>query len=1000
MSSLPTHTDVVVPAGVRGPRFRPPAGASTAESLDLNGEWRFRLFDEARTGADPADDGAGWDTIAVPGHWQLAGAPDAWPYGKPAYTNVLFPIPVDPPNVPRENPTGEYRRTVEVPETWLGSGRVVLRFEGVDSWFEVAVNGTPVATSHGSRLPTEIDVTEHVQAGENLLAVRVTQWSAFTYVEDQDQWWLSGIFRDVELAHRPEGGIEHVSVDASYDHTTGEGTLRIDVETLGDAEATVSVPELGLELAAGEEATVAVEPWSAETPRLYEAQVRTAAETVVVRVGFRTIAIVDGVFTVNGAPVKLYGVNRHEFEPTRGRAVTRETMLADVLLAKTHHVNAVRTSHYPPHPHFLDLCDAYGLYVIDENDLETHGFEPNGWRDNPTDSPAWRDVLVDRVQRMVRRDAHHPSIVMWSLGNEAGVGRNLGEMAAAIREIDDSRPLHYEGDWTAEHTDVYSRMYASVAETLEIGRGEDRALQRNQPDDTIDGETAARRRTLPFIQCEYVHAMGNGPGGFSDYDEVFEAYPRLMGGFVWEWIDHGIATRDADGTPFYGYGGDFGEELHDGTFIADGLLLPDRTPSPGMVEMAAVYAPVRIEEFPGLDGAIEIRNRYAFRTTEHVDLRWTLSADGETLAEGSLSDAVGVLEPGESAIVSLEAAGIEVPEVGDDVDVWWVVRAVSRESGDHVPAELGAGQLHVQGRAPLAPVSGSVERGEDGFAVGPARFDGAGRLVSLGGTPVRTSRADAWRAPTDNDAADNGPGRQDARLWEQAGLTRLRERLDDVTVETDEQGEALVVTGRLAGAASECGLAVTWTWRADAEDPQTVDVTLDLVPEGRWAGPLPRLGWLLALEQEGAGDVVVDWVGQGPGESYADSAKAALFGRYRHTVEELQTRYTHPQENGARRGVTRARIGLAAGPLELRAGEVTLGVDEIDGVELTARPWSDQALAAARHPHELRPDGALWLHVDVAQHGVGSAACGPGVLPNATLEPAPARLQVRLRAGA
>src|SRR5690606_24337665 len=321
-------TDVVVPAGVRGPRFRPPAGASTAESLDLNGEWRFRLVDEARTGADPADVGAGWDTIAVPGHWQLAGAPDAWPYGKPAYTNVLFPIPVDPPNVPRENPTGEYRRTVEVPETWLGSGRVVLRFEGVDSWFEVAVNGTPVAPCRGSRLPTEIDVTEHVQAGENLLAVRVTQWSAFTYVEDQDQWWLSGIFRDVELAHRPEGGIEHVTVDASYDHTTGEGTLRIDVETLGDAEATVSVPELGLELAAGEEATVAVEPWSAETPRLYEAQVRTAAETVVVRVGFRTIAIVDGVFTVNGAPVKLYGVNRHEFEPTRGRAVTRETMLA------------------------------------------------------------------------------------------------------------------------------------------------------------------------------------------------------------------------------------------------------------------------------------------------------------------------------------------------------------------------------------------------------------------------------------------------------------------------------------------------------------------------------------------------------------------------------------------------------------------------------------------------------------------------------------------------
>lgn len=1000
MSARPSHTSVVVPSGVREPRFRPPAGAATASSIDLNGDWRFRLFPEAVTGADPGDAGEGWDTLAVPSHWQMAGAPDAWPYGKPAYTNVLFPIPLDPPRVPRENPTGEYRRALEVPAEWLDSGRVVLRFEGVDSWFEVSLNGTAVATSHGSRLPTEIDVTEHVQAGDNLLAVRVTQWSAFTYVEDQDQWWMSGIFRDVALLHRPEGGIEHVEVRASYDHTTGEGTLQVDVETTDPAGATITIGELGIAVSSGEEVSAAVEPWSAENPRLYEASIATGAETVTLQIGFRTIAIIDGVFTVNGAPVKLYGVNRHEFEPTRGRAVTPETMLADVLLAKTHHVNAVRTSHYPPHPHFLDLCDTYGLYVIDENDLETHGFEPAGWRDNPTDSPAWRDVLVDRVQRMVRRDAHHPSIIMWSLGNEAGTGSNLGEMANAIHEIDDSRPLHYEGDWTCEHTDVYSRMYASTEETLQIGRGEDRALQRNQGDDTIDGEVDARRRNLPFIQCEYVHAMGNGPGGFTDYDDLFEVYPRLMGGFVWEWIDHGILTRDSDGVEFYGYGGDFGEELHDGTFIADGLLLPDRTPSPGMLEMAAVYAPIRVEGFPGIPDTLEIRNRYAFRSTEHVSLSWVLSADGETVAEGSLDEVVGVLEAGESAIVSLEAAGIEVPEVDPAADVWWIVRARNNEGGEQAPAELGAGQIQIQARVPLAPVSGSVESADDGFAVGPARFDGAGRLVSLGGTEVLTSRADAWRAPTDNDGADNGPGRQDGALWEAAGLTRLHERLDDAVVETSEgAGEALVVTGRLAGAASDCGLSVRYTWRADADDPSVVELTLELVPEGRWAAPLPRLGWLLALEQPNAADVPVDWVGQGPGESYADSTKAALFGRYSHTVAELQTRYTHPQENGARRGVNHATLALETGSLEIVVGDVVLGADDIDGIELTARPWSDQALAAAAHPHELEADGALWLHLDVAQHGVGSAACGPGVLPNATLNPAPASMQVRLRVG-
>jgi beta-galactosidase len=986
-----THESVIVPQGVRPARYRPPAGASDAGARGLDGPWRFRLFPEATTGADPADAGADWDTLEVPGHWQLAQAPDAWPYGTPAYTNVLFPIPVDPPRVPRANPTGEYRRTFAVPPAWRTGGRVVVRFEGVDSWFEVAVNGQVLARSHGSRLPTEVDVTDALVDGENLLAVRVTQWSAQTYVEDQDQWWLSGIFRSVSLEHRPVGGVEHVRVTAGYDHLTGEGELRVDVESDAGSDdltdAVVRVAELGIDTRAGETVRVPVEPWSAEHPRLYDVVVSTPTETVTLRVGFRTVITDDGVFRVNGRPVKLYGVNRHEFEPTRGRAVTPETMLADVLLMKRHHVNAVRTSHYPPHPHFLDLCDEHGLYVVDENDFETHGFEPLGWRGNPTDDEAWEPLLVDRVTRMVRRDAHHPSIVIWSLGNEAGRGRNLAAMARAIRALDGSRPLHYEGDRASGEVDMYSRMYAGSQEVALIGRGEEDML----PDGALD----SRRRGLPFVLCEYAHAMGNGPGGYTDYVDLVDAHPRLMGGFVWEWIDHGIARRDADGTPFYAYGGDFGEELHDGTFIADGLLLPDRTPSPGLVELAAAYAPVRVRTVDGRPGTLEVRNRFAFTSTEGSRLEWTLVGDDGVVARGELD---GVLEPGESREVSAaEVVGDALAASAGDGGLWWVVRAVPTDVPSWAPEgfDLGAGQVLVRRAAPLAPARGTVARTPDGHhAVGPVVLDGSGRLVRIGATPVRLARVDAWRALTDNDVRQGWTDPiADGDAWRRAGLDRLHERVDRVELD----GDTLVVTARTAGAASDCGLAVRYEWRA--VDDSTADLVVRITPEGHWPGSVPRLGWLLALEQADAPDVTVDWTGLGPHESYADSARAALAGRWRHTVQELQTRYTHPQENGARRGVTRARLDLAAGPLTLRAGDVQVGGRAVHGVELTARPWSDAALDAAAHPHELVPDGALWLHVDAAQHGLGSAACGPGVLPNAALRAAPATLQVRLTVG-
>jgi beta-galactosidase len=491
---------------------------------------------------------------------------------------------------------------------------------------------------------------------DNLVAVRVHQWSAGSYLEDQDMWWMSGIFRDVTLLNRPESGVDDVFVHAGYED--GAGTLRVDVT--GDPAARILVPELGVDIAPGEEVRLPdVQPWSAEVPRLYGLHVVTDAERVDLRIGFRTVRVADGLLTVNGRRVLLRGVNRHEFHPDRGRAVTEQDMLDDVLLMKRHNINAVRASHYPPHPRFLELCDEYGLYVMDECDLETHGFVHVGWRGNPTDDLAWGDAFEDRMRRMVERDKNHASVIMWSLGNESWTGRNLERMYRYAKDRDPGRPVHYEHCPDGRWSDVYSRMYASQAETDLIGR-------REEPARGVDPVQDAARRAAPFVLCEYAHAMGNGPGGLTEYQELFEAHPRCHGGFVWEWIDHGIRTRDAHGREFFGYGGDFGEELHDGNFVADGLLFPDRTPSPGLHEFAKVIEPVRITGTP--DGRLRVTNLHEVLDLGHLRFPWTVEEDGVEVEAGELD--VPHVAPGESVELDLPA------KAGGDAETWLTVRAV------------------------------------------------------------------------------------------------------------------------------------------------------------------------------------------------------------------------------------------------------------------------------------------------------------------------------------
>ncbi|MFF0342352.1 glycoside hydrolase family 2 TIM barrel-domain containing protein [Kribbella sp. NPDC004875] len=923
---------------------------SSRPRISLNGRWNFKLWDSAPDGIPEAGDD--WVDLQVPGHWVLQS------HERPRYTNTAFPFPIDPPHTPDANPTGDHVRWFDVPEDWPRDG-AVLRFEGVDSCFKVWVNGVEAGTAKGSRLPSEFVIGDLLRPGRNSLAVRVHQWSSGSYLEDQDMWWLPGIFRDVTLLARPL--IDDVYVHASYDHRTGSGTLR--VETVPDA--VIRVPELGI--VAEPEVTVpiaAVEPWSAEVPRLYDATVEVPGETVELRIGFRTVELVDGVFTANGQPLFFRGVNRHEHDERRGRAMTVEAMRQDVVLMKQYNINAVRTAHYPPHPAFLDLCDEFGLWVIDECDIETHGFIYTDWRGNPADDPDWAPMMLDRMQRMVERDKNHPSVVIWSLANESHRGQNFGPLAAWTRQRDPERAVFYERDRTYEFSDFYSLMYPPLEDLEAIGtRTED------VPEETAEHpELEARRRALPFILAEYAHAMGNGPGGLAEYQRVLEHYPRLQGGFLWEWIDHGLLLP---GATDHVYGGDFGERLHGTNFCIDGLLFPDRTPSPGLLEYKKVLEPVRITG----PSPLTIQNRRTFAGLDDLEFLWSVTADGVEVESGRLE--VPALAPEQS---------VELPSPTDETvstfERLLTVRAVLAKDTAWAVAghEVAWGQFVLSSPADCAdgPVDVVVENG-DAVRLGGAEFERrTGRLTQLFGQPVDGLRLDLWRAPTDN---DNGQGGRNGvtQEWRAAGLDRLLERVDGVEL-TDS---SVVVHTRVAP--EGLGVSVRTTYRWTAVDAG-LRLTVDVVPEGEWGGTAvtprcgswPRVGVRMVLPKALEN---VQWYGGGPGEAYSDSREAARVGRYERTVDELQTPYVVPQENGSRADVRWAELTDAEGN--------GLRVTGTPYFQLTARRWSTEDLEHARHRSDLTPRNHIYLNLDLAQNGLGSASCGPAATAAHTLEVAP-----------
>ena len=1039
MTELSYYEDFAPGSGYRSParsRLR-----TTAPSLFLGGEWAFRLSPTPRGLDDAAAaldfDDSGWDTIPVPSHWVLQGDGR---YGLPAYTNVQYPFPIDPPRVPDENPTGDYRCRFELPAEWSSLERILLRFDGVESTYRVWLNGREVGVGTGSRLMQEFDVTSFVEPGENVLVVRVHQWSAASYLEDQDQWWMPGIFRDVTLVGRPADGIDDVWVRSEYDHESRAGLVTVELQAAAPAyPVTVALPELDVEVIWESPDDVTpitidrVEPWSADVPRLYEATVATAAETVTVRLGFRTVTIVGDIFTVNGRRVVFHGVNRHETHPERGRVFDEEHARADMAMMKQHNVNAIRTSHYPPHPRVLDLADELGFWVIDECDLETHGFEHLSWTGNPSDDPRWEGAYLDRIERTVERDKNHPSIVIWSLGNEAGTGRNLAAMSQWVHRRDTGRPVHYEGDHQGAYTDIYSRMYSNLQETESIGS------------DHIPGELlhatpaeGARLRTKPFLLCEYAHAMGNGPGALSEYEALVDRYPRLHGGFVWEWRDHGILTHTADGTPFYGYGGDFGEIVHDGNFVMDGLVLPDDTATPGLDEFAVVAQPIR---FGGLlattDEAgghlLEVENRYHSADTSHLELTWTLERDGLVIDRHGID--MPVIGPGENAQATLPKAREQIapplPEdspraSGEGGELWLTVRAalandtawakaghvVAVAQYDVTPQSENAPSFAAEATAAVAadaaPIRGAQEHsfppsGARTLTLGSAEFDLlTGSIVRIGNTEVRGPQLELWRAPTDNDRGGSGrgsyelgdpeltfgkgiPGPSSEERWRRAGLDRLVHRVDKVVASTD----TLTTTVRVSAANSGDGIDVTYRWTHDGDG---LRLRVELVPTPEWAVTWPRVGVRFVLPVD---MTTASWFGTGPNESYPDSMRAALVGRFESAIDDLSVEYSRPQETGHRSEMRELVVGDRHGD-RLRVTSVADAHGHRPGFTLTRH--TPHEVDAAKHPHELPPSEHVYLYLDERQHGLGSRACGIDVLPQHANWPGARSFDVRFDA--
>ena len=928
------------------------------KKISLNGEWDFKYVDAPELSPEGFEQSGaceGWDKIDVPSVWQLRG------YDKMHYTDVLYPFPVNPPHVPDENPTGIYKKTVVLDEQWMEKD-TVLKFHGVDSAFDVWVNGKHVGFGKVSRLPSEFDITGFVKTGENDITVRVYKWSDGTYLEDQDMWWLSGIYRDVELINEEKNAVLDLRVNGTLDDSYKNGffTAGITMKQAGTnlgwklsyKGKTVLEGELVSE---GKDICIEAEipevhTWTAETPELYEFTVMTENQEVTVRCGFRKIEIKDKNFRVNNQVILLNGVNHHDYNPREGRRVTREQMESDIRLMKQYNINAVRCSHYPANEYFYDLCDEYGLYVINEADLECHGFE---WVENYTwitDDETWKDAYVDRSVRMVKRDRNHPSIIMWSMGNESAFGCNFRSAAEAIRELDDTRLVHYEGDFEAEVTDVYSTMYTRLKGLKEIAEYQ------------IKGDK-------PHVMCEYGHAMGNGPGGLKAYQDMYRKYKRLQGGFLWEWYDHGIYTEEKD-KKYYKYGGNYGDFPTNGNFCIDGILMPDRTPSPGMEEYRQIIAPVEITAVEGSMNKLQIRNYYDFLNLDTTTLYWEVKAEDQTIQDG-IVEGLSVA-PHEGKIITLPITAFELQE---NTDYYLNLTVCQKEERNYAPAgyEIKKVQIPMQIRKDGFSVRETADKlqvteGQGVLTVENSRVTAKfstvfGKLISFGkdGKEYLTEgpRMNVYRATIDNDMYK----KED---WMNKYFIQKPVEETEYVSCLKEDDKVIVQIGTFFSCYNQSwGFECDYTYTVYSCGQMKVEIQGKAVQRGKLEPAfLPRIGVIMKGNKNFQKAM---WYGMGPGESYVDSKAASIMGIYENTVDGMMTDYVFPQENGHHEQVKWFRIGDGKDGLLCKMEE-KLG--------LNLANYTDESLEKAQHPFEIEKADDVIIHLDYRQSGLGSNSCG------------------------
>lgn len=944
----------------------------------LNGMWKFRYFESIydvrdafyESGYDTSD----FDEIPVPGVWQMAG------YDTHQYTNFRYPFPFDPPYVPQDIPCGAYVHTFSYAKD-KKAPKVYLNFEGVDSCFYVWVNGVYTGYSQVSHATSEFDVTDVIEEGENTIAVLVLKWCDGSYLEDQDKFRMSGIFRDVYLLKRPEKAVQDYRITTEITEACAKITL--DISYYQETPVTVSVEDAAGTVAAqaviSKAGTVTLEIanpelWNTEHPYLYTLILQSADETIVDAIALRTVAIQNRVLYFNGQAIKLRGVNRHDSDPVTGFTVDVAKIRKDLVLMKEHNFNAIRSSHYPNAPYFYQMCDRYGFLVCDEADIEAHGpfmlyrkedtdynrFKK--WNEKIADDPAWEQAILDRVKRMVARDKNRFCIIFWSMGNESAYGCNFEKALAWTKKYDPSRITQYESaryrnyDVTYDYSnlDLYSRMYPALSEIEEY-------LEK-------DG-------SKPFLLVEYCHSMGNGPGDLEDYFQIIQKDARMCGGFVWEWCDHAIAHGQAEnGKTKYYYGGDHGETIHDGNFCMDGLVYPDRTPHTGLLEYKNVYRPVRVVSYDEKTGRLVLHNYMDFDDiSDYADILYEITVDGLCVQKGVLDEVS--IAPHSDGVMTLK---LDIPQSGK---VYLKLRYQLKKELPLLPAkhELGFDEVllaNVDGRNQTAVkwLTEAEEKNEisvsetdteitlkaSDFTYAISKRTGLFTKLQYAGRDYlnHPMELNIWRAPTDNDMYIRAK-------WENAHFHEAYTRAYKVETIQNQYGVIVMSHVGVVAPTVQKILDVELVWKVESSGRITASMEVSKDAE---FPELPRFGVRVFFNKNLS---EASYYGMGPQESYRDKHRAASHGLYRSAVKDLHEDYIMPQENGSH---------FDCDYVELYNGRYGIAAVSETPFSFQASNYTQEMLAQAKHNYELEESDSTVLCIDYALNGIGSNSCGPEVL--------------------